>query len=422
MLTETQIKKTKPKSKMVRLKDTAGLAIEIRPTGAKVFTKEYRFDGRHRKDTLGEFPEVSLAGARARALEINAAVKRGEDPRANDLRHIQKVRLLQAKVAEEEAAKEAVVPHERRFDVVAEAFIDKRALEGVAQSTLDKLNWNLGSLARGKFKGRDIGSIKPPEILGLIEAIQAEDKIEKAKDIHRKLSQVFDYAIGLGLVEWNPAQMTKRAVVRRKGGRHPGLTEAKDVGALMRAIRLYPDGSGQNTRAALLLSAYCFLRSNELRGAVWSEIDFEKATWSVPAERMKGHKGIHIVPLARQPLEILKALREWEGEDVDPDAYIFPMSFRGDRYMSEATLNAGLRRLGYNTRTQHCHHGFRTTFSTNMNEQGWNRDWIERQLCHTDKDDVRMAYNKALYLEGRSKMMQAYADWLDKVELENQKA
>lgn len=418
MLTETQIKKTKPESKMIRLKDAAGLAVEIRPSGAKVFTKEYRFNGRHRKDTLGEFPEVSLPGARARALEINAAVKRGEDPRENDLRHIQKVRLQQAKAEEEAAAEAAVVPHERRFDVVAEAFIEKRALEGIAQSTLDKLNWNLGGLAKGQFRGRDIGSIKPPEMLALIGAIQAEDKIEKAKDIHRKLAQVFDYAIGLGLIEWNPAQMTKRAVVRRKGGRHPGLTEAKDVGALMRAIRLYPDGSGQNTRAALLLSAYCFLRSNELRGARWSEIDFEEATWSIPQERMKGHKGIHVVPLSTQALAILEALRGWEGDDIEPDSLVFPMSHRGDRYMSEATLNAALRRLGYDTRKEHCHHGFRTTFSTNMNEQGWNRDWIERQLCHTDKDDVRMAYNKALYLKDRRVMMQAYADWLDRVEAE----
>jgi integrase len=413
MLTETLLKKAKPESKPVRMKDTAGLYVQIRPSGAKVFIKEYRFDGCHRKDKLGEFPEVSLLEARARVLAINAAVKQGLDPREDDPRHRNKARLQQVKEVQE--VEEATVPNERRFDVVAEAFIKKRSREGIAQSTLDKLNWNLGSLARGDLRGRDIGSIKPPEVLAIIEAIQEQDKIEKAKDIHRKLSQVFDYAIGLGLVEWNPAQMTKRAVVRRKGGRHPGLTEAKDVGALMRAIRLYPDGAGQNTRAALLLSAYCFLRSTELRGAYWSEIDLEEATWSVPASRMKGHLGVHVVPLPRQAVEILASLRGWSINDDSPDSLVFPMPKYPDRYMSEATLNSALRRLDYNTRTQHCHHGFRTTFSTNMNEKGWNRDWIEGQLGHQDKNSVRTAYNKALYLPGRRKMMQAYADWLDEV-------
>ncbi len=412
MLTETLIKKTKPEPRRLKLQDGFGLAVEVRPSGSKVFIKEYRFDGQRRKDTLGEFPATTLADARARTLEINAALKRGEDPRESDLRHVNKARLQQA---QEVAATEVIeVPHERRFDVVAEAFIQKRALEGIADSTLLKLRWNLGSLAEGLFKGRDVGAIKPPEILALIGEIQAEDKIEKAKDIHRKLAQVFDYAVGLGLIEWNPAQMVRRAVVQRKGGRHPGLTEESDVGALMRAIRLYPDGSGQNTRAALLLSAYCFLRSTELRGARWGEINFEEATWSVPKERMKGHAGVHIVPLSRQALAIFEALHGWSPQSGQ-DALIFPMSTNADRYLSEATLNAALRRLGYDTRKDHCHHGFRTTFSTNMNEQGWNRDWIERQLGHTDKDDVRSAYNKARYIEGRRKMMQAYADWLDKV-------
>lgn len=405
-ITETQIKSAEPADKMFKMIDGQGLSVQVRPNGNKVFVKEYRFCGERRSMTLGEFPEIKLAVARLRAAEINTKVKAGEDPRAARLRALELVK------AEIDPSNQEV-PVQRRFHVIAEAFIRKRAQEGIAQSTLDKLNWNLGSLAKGLFRGRDIGSIKPPEVLAVIEAMQAEDKIEKAKDIHRKLSQVFDYAIGLGLVEWNPAQMTKRAVVRRKGGHHPGLTEARDVGALMRAIRLYPDGAGQNTRAALLLSAYCFLRSTELRGARWSEIDFEAATWSVPKDRMKGHKGVHIVPLSRQAVSILEGLNNWRMDDEGPGDLLFPMSTDPTRYMSDATLNSALRRLGYDTRKEHCHHGFRTTFSTNMNEQGWNRDWIERQLGHTDKDDVRTAYNKALYLDGRREMMQAYADWLD---------
>jgi len=273
------------------------------------------------------------------------------------------------------------------------------------------LNWNLGSLANGVLHGRDIGSIKPPEILALVEGVQEEGKIEKAKDIHRKLGQMFDYSIALGLVEWSPARMVTRAVVKKKGGEHPGLTSARDVGGLMRSIRLYPDTAGQQTRAALLLSAYTFLRSRELRGARWSEIDLDLELWTVPKDRMKGQVGDHLVPLSRQAKGILEAMALCRGDND----LVFPMPRYPDRYMSENTLNSALRRLGYDTRKEHCHHGFRTTFSTTMNEQGWNRDWIERQLAHTSKDEVRAAYNKALYLDGRKEMMQAYADWLDDV-------
>ncbi len=413
-LTESAIEKAEPTRKTYRLPDGLGLTLEVRPSGAKVFTRFYRFGGRQQQITLGEFPKVRLAEARERSGELTAKIKAGEDPRADDAAYIAKQNRKQGTPNPQLAP----VEEERRFETVVRKFIHKRTQEGIAASTLDKLNWNLGRVARDDFNGRDIGSIKPPEILALIERFQEQDKIEKAKDIHRKLAQVFDYAIGLGLVEWNPAKMTTRAVVKRKGGRHPGLTKPKDVGALMRAIRLYPDGAGQNTRAALTLSAYCFLRSNELRGARWGEIDFEKALWTVPAGRMKGHMGDHIVPLARQPLEILGLLNADTGTGIgigDPEALLFPMPSKPGRYMSEMTLNSALRRLGYNTRTEHCHHGFRTTFSTNMNEQGWNRDWIEAQLAHVDKDGVRSAYNKAVYLEGRREMMQAYANWLDDV-------
>ena len=410
-LTETEIKKIIPGPKPFAVKDMAGLVLDVRPTGRKVFVKAYRFHGKQRKDTLGEFPALTLRAARASALEINAWIKDGIDPRDYSSRFREKERLRQEKLARE--AEEAPVPIEDRFETLARKFIDKRAQEGIADSTLNKLNWNLGGVATDFFKGRDIASIKPPEILKLIEDIQAEDKIEKAKDIHRKLSQVFDYAIALGMVEWNPAKMVTRAVVKKKAGHLPGVTDPRDVGVLMRAIRLYPDGAGQNTRAALVLSAYNFLRSNELRGARWKEIDLTNAIWTVPSERMKGHKGDHLVPLSRQSMTVLEGMRAWVGDD--PEAFLFPMSGKTGRYMSENTLNNALRILDYDTRTQHCHHGFRTTFSTNMNEQGWNRDWIERQLAHLDKDDVRTAYNKALYMEGRREMMQAYSDWLDKM-------
>jgi integrase len=402
-LTESQIKKAEPRDKMYKLSDGRGLVVQVRKSGAKVFVKEYRFNGQRTGVTLGEFPGMKLAVARHEAERVAEQVRQGINPRDDGAIRESPTR------AKPKPGASAPVPEERRVEVLAAKFIRKRMEEGVAEATLSKLNWNLGGLANGVLRGRDIASIKPPEILALIEEVQAEGKIEKAKDIHRKLGQLFDYAIALGLVEWNPAQMVRRAVVQKKGGEHPGLTNPRDVGGLMRAIRLYPATSGQQTRAALLLSAYTFLRSRELRGARWPEIDFDAALWTVPRDRMKGKVGDHLVPLSRQALDIFKALHLTRGDND----LVFPMPSYPDRYMSENTLNAALRRLGYDTRKDHSHHGFRTTFSTNMNEQGWNRDWIERQLAHTSKDDVRASYNKALYLDGRTEMMQHYADWLD---------
>jgi len=402
-LTEAQIKKAEPGDKLYKLADGRGLFLQVRTSGAKVFVKEYRFNGKRGSLTLGEFPELKLAIARTKAERVNLQVRSGEDPRQSGA-----IRRDPIPAAD---AEEAPVPEERRVEVVAAAFIRKRMKEGIAEATLNKLNWNLGSLAGGALYGRDIASIKPPEVLALVEKVQEEGKVEKAKDIHRKLGQLFDYAIALGLVEWNPARMVTRAVIKTKGGEHPGLTCPSDVGGLMRAIRLYPDTAGQETRAALLLSAYTFLRSRELRGARWEEIDLDLGLWTVPKERMKGQDGDHLVPLSRQAKRILEALSMCRGDND----LVFPMLRYPDRYMSENTLNAALRRLGYDTRKEHCHHGFRTTFSTNMNEQGWNRDWIERQLAHSSKDNVRAAYNKALYLGGRTEMMQGYADWLDAV-------
>lgn len=406
MLTENKIRTAKPGPKTYRLADGLGLACEIRPNGKKVFVKQYRFGGKGKTETVGAYPDVSLSRARARTREINETLKEGGNP-ADTARNAR-----QAPAAPESEAVE--VAEEDRFEVIVNKFLVKRQAEGAAQATMNKLHWNLGGVAAKRFKGRDIAEIEPPEILKLVEEVQATGKLEKAKDVHRKLGQLFDYAIGLGKVKWNPARMINRAVVKKPGGKHPGLTDPKAVGGLMRACRGYT-GSAE-TRAGLMLSAYTVLRSTELRGARWREIDFDAALWTVPAERVKGNYGDHLVPLSRQAFEILQGHFEWTGGEEDLDSFIFPCPGYYNRYMSNSTLNAALRRLGYDTRREHCQHGFRTTFSTNMNEQDWNRDWVERQLCHIDRDEVRSAYNKAKYLEGRRKLMQSYADWLDEME------
>lgn len=395
VLTETQIKQAKPGTKPYKLTDGQGLSVEVRPTGAKVFIKGYRYAGQRRSESLGAYPQVKLAGARLAAADINEKIKKGEDPRAG------LPRRAKAPVPVE-------VPEERRWDNLCDKFIAKRVAEGIAEATEKKLRWNLGATCQ-EFAQRDVATIKGPEVLALIERVQEIGKFDKAKDMHRKITQVMDYAVARGLMEHNPAYSVRRAIVNRKGGKHPGLVAPLDVGALMRAIKGFHGEA--TTRAGLLLSAYTFLRSSEIRPARWGEIDRDEKLWTVPPERMKGHYGEHLVPLSDQAMAVLEWLHPWTGGKAED--YIFPCSFDRSRYMSNATMNAALRRLGYNTRTEHCQHGFRTTFSTNMNEMGWNRDWIERQLCHVDRDEVRSVYNKALYLEDRKVMMQAYSDWLE---------
>ena len=195
-------------------------------------------------------------------------------------------------------------------------------------------------------------------------------------------------------------------MVKRRRGEFAGLTDPKAVGQLMRCIHAYRERHWL-VGSALLLSAYLFPRSSELRGMRWDELDFEQALWEVPGERMK-MKRDHVVPLPTQALAVLEEIRSIDlGSQL-----VFPSPRDPRRTLSEMTFNAALRRLGYGSNI-HVHHGFRTTASTNLNEMGWNSDWIERQLAHVPANKVRSSYNKAEYLEGRRTMMQQYATWLD---------
>jgi len=208
------------------------------------------------------------------------------------------------------------------------------------------------------------------------------------------------------MIGHDPAAITIDAMVKRRWGEFSGITHPRDVGPLMRAIRNYKEDN-RFVGSALLLSAYLFPRNSELREMKWSEIDWSRKIWEIPGERMK-MKRDHLVPLPRQAVDILTNVREW---DVG-SSLVFPSPRDAKRMVSDMTFNSALRRLGYNNDT-HVHHGFRTTASTNLNELGWNADWIERQLAHVSANKVRSSYNKAEYIGGRTEMMQFYADWLD---------
>ncbi|MGH6885504.1 MAG: tyrosine-type recombinase/integrase, partial [Geminicoccales bacterium] len=239
----------------------------------------------------------------------------------------------------------------------------------------------------------------------VLRRIEARGAIDTAHRVLQNCGQVFRFAVATGRAVRDPAADLRGALVTVRGSHFASITEPKAIGALLRAI-----GGYQGThivRCALRLAPLTFVRPGELRAAEWPEFDLDAAEWRIPAERMK-MRAIHLVPLSAQAVGILRELRPLTGTG----RYVFPGERTPTRPMSENTVNAALRRLGY-SKDEMTGHGFRSMASTLLNEQGWHRDAIERQLAHGERDAVRAAYNYAEHLPERRRMMQAWADYLD---------
>jgi integrase len=391
-LTDSQIRSFRASEKRFRCSDGGGLFLEVLPSGKKVFRLAYRVAGNQRTKLVGDYPRTSLADARLKAsafkLELNSddpdIVKQATRPR-------QTTRTKKRKTA--------------TWEDVANGYLLMRQQSNPAPRTLTKLNRQIGVtiLALGN---RLLPEITAEDVLDVVNPIAASGRVETAHEIRTRFSQVFRYAAARGLVTHDPAAFTIDAMVQRRRGEFSGITDPKEVGELLVAIQVYRE-TNPIVGAALLLSAYLFPRNTELRGMRWDEIDWDGARWDVPGRRMKMNRD-HIVPLPSQAIELLRLLQQYDfGSEL-----VLPSPRDPKRMVSEMTFNAALRRMGYKS-DQHVHHGFRTTASTNLNEMGWNYDWIERQLAHVPKNKVRSSYNKAQYLGGRTEMMQAYADWMD---------
>ena len=360
------------------------------PSGKKVFRLAYRSNGKQRTAVIGEYPTVRLADARLRAAELKRSLRDGVDPKQAEKA------AVDAESEEQTAA---------LWRDIAQDYLMLRQRSGAAPRTMAKLDRQIGVTIR-KLGTRPIDQISAQDVLAVVNPIAERGQVENAHEIRSRFSQVFRYAAARGLIDSDPAALTLGAMVKRRRGEFAGITDPKKAGKLMVAIREY------RTRhfvvgSALLLSAYLFARNTELRGMRWNEINWERNLWEVPSARMK-MKRDHLVPLPAQALLVLRELLEIDfGSPL-----VFPSPRDPNRMLSEMTFNTALRRMGY-TPNVHVHHGFRTTASTNLNELGWNADWIERQLAHIPTNKVRSSYNKAEYLEGRIEMMQSYADWLD---------
>lgn len=376
-------------TKRYKMGDSRGLYLEVAPNGGKWWRLKYRIDGKEKRLSLGVYPDVGLKEARNRREKLRQQIAEGIDP--SELRK-----------AEKEVASD-----KNCFETIAREWHTKFS----ANWTEDHAARTLTRIQNDAFPWigkRNIKDITAPDLLTILRRVENRGALETAHRINQICGQIFRYAIATGRAERDPSGDLKGALPPTKKKHHASIIEPKKIGELMRAINGYSGSFVTST--ALKLSPLLFVRPGELRQAEWSEIDLEIAEWRIPPEKMK-MRVLHIVPLSTQAIDLLKEMQPLTGRHK----YVFPSTRTVTRPMSNNTINAALRRLGY-SKEEMTAHGFRSMASTVLNEQGWNRDAIERQLAHSERDGVRAAYNYAQYLPERTKMMQAWGDYLDALE------
>lgn len=392
-LTDTLLRGIKTTGKVKKHSDGGGLYLYVSATGGKLWRLDYRFDGKRKTLSLGAYPAVSLKDARQKREDAKELIAKGIDPGV----HKKAVKLaIQAENA-------------NSYEVVAREWIAQQS-SCWTESNATKVLARQANYIFPLLGSRPISKITAPELLAALRKIEAKGVNYAARRTLQNCGQIFRYAIATGRAERDIAADLRGALTPVKTTSFATITEPKAIGALLRDIDEYP---GEIVRAALKMAPYVFVRPGELRKAEWTEFDFDNAEWRIPAARMKMRQ-VHIVPLARQVINILNELRPYAGTSK----YLFPSLRANSAPISDVTLLAGLRRLGYGKGDMTIH-GFRAMASTLLNEQGYNRDWIERQLAHGERNSVRAAYNYAEHLPERRKMMQEWADYLD--ELRNAK-
>lgn len=387
-LTETAIRNAKPQAKPRKLSDGGGMYLLLTPKGGRWWRLDFRFGGRRKTLSLGTYPEIGLRDARERRAEARRLLARGFDP--GTLR---------------KAAKQAQTDAQGNgFEAVAREWFGKQAprwVKGHADTVIGRLERDVFP----QIGARPIGEVTASELLAVLRRIESRGALEVAHRALQVCGQVFRYAVATGRAQSDPTGALRGALPPAQEKHHASITDPAKVGDLLRAIEGY-DGYFA-TKCALKLAPILFARPGELRAAEWAEIDLDKAEWRISATRMK-MRTQHIVPLSTQAVAILRELHRATGEGK----YLFPSVRTAARPMSNNTINAALRRLGYG-KDEMTGHGFRSMASTILNEQGWNRDVIERQLAHAERDGVRAAYNYAEHLPERRKLMQHWADFLD---------
>jgi integrase len=386
-----KIRRSKAGERPYRLSDGRGLSLLVTTAGGKSWRWKYRYEGVEKLMVLGSYPDVPLALARERHAEARRLLATGVDPMAQ---------RKAAKTAEKLAS-------ESSFRSIAGLWFDHWKAQKSAQhvdATRRRMEANIFPL----LGARPITEIEAPQLVAVVKAIEARGAGDLAKRAMQNVGQIFRFAIAHGYAKRNPASEIRPAdVLRPTHKTNLARIDAKELPALLRAIEVYQ--GTHVTRLALKLMALTFVRTSELIGAKWTEFDLEAARWDIPATRMK-MRDPHIVPLAAQAIEVLEMLRSLTGESE----WLFPGDRSESKPMSNNTILGALRRMGYKGRM--TGHGFRGLASTILHEQGYAHDHIEVQLAHAPRNAVSAAYNHALYLEPRAKMMQDWADFLERTQ------
>lgn len=385
-LNARQVDGAKPREKAYKLADGAGLYLEVVPSGARYWRLKYRFNGKEKRLAFGVYPTVSLAQARALRDEAKKKLADGIDP----------------SVAKKEEKLVRDMQINNTFQFVALEWHSSKASRwsvGYASDILEAFNKDVFPYIGQK----PIADIKSLELLNVLRRMEDRGATEKAKKVRQRCGEVFRYAIVTGRAEYNPAPDLTCAMRGHESTHYPFLS-VDELPDFFNALSGYT-GSPLVVLAARLL-IITGVRTGELRAALWSEFNLDKAIWEIPAQRMKMRRP-HIVPLSIQAIAILKTLQVMTGN--------YPLVFPGrndpNKCMSEASINQVFKRIGYTGRV--TGHGFRHTMSTILHEQGFNSAWIETQLAHIDKNAIRGTYNHAQYLDGRKEMMQWYADYIE---------
>ena len=391
-LNDRQIKNAKPAEtgKKTKLFDGGGLYLEVTPAGGKVFRLQYRIDGKEKTLTIGKYPTVSLAEARQAAENARRLLVSGQDP-------------SEAKQQEKRERQAAAL---NTFEAIARRWHSDNLIrwkENHAARVLRYFETDVFPV----IGAMSIQEIRVSDIKVVLDGVMARGVNNTAEKIREWTGAIFDYAVMLEIVETNPAYSLRKYIPAKQTDHRPALPREELTEFFRRLI--LAEIEPQN-RIALILNMLTFLRSTELRGGQWNEIDFDAAIWTVPAQRMKHEKTApkppHAVPLADWTLELLAELKEITGNTP----FLFPSRTKTDGFISDATISRIIERMGYKGRV--TPHGFRSLASSVLNEQGFNPDAIERQLAHIENNKIRAAYNRADYLNERKEFMQWYSDFL----------
>jgi integrase len=390
-LTDFAIKRARPGAKIIKLSDGGGLQLWMTPDGAKRWRLAYRFGAVQKALAIGVYPGVGLKDARDAREAARKTLAHGQDPS-----QIKKA----AKTAQ-------IEDRSNTFATVARELADKKRRDKKAAATLRKFEWFM-SFALPILGSRPIDEISAREVLVVLKEVEARGIHETARKLRTAIGDVFRYAIATARAQNDPTTALRGALVTPTVTPRAAIVTPSAYGGLLRAIEDYQ--GAVETKAALELLALTFVRPGELRAAEWAEFDLQAALWEIPKGRMKMRRA-HRVPLAPRVVGLLADLRKLTGQG----RLVFPSVRSIDRCMSENTLNAALRRMGFQN-DEMTSHGFRASASSMLNESGlWNPDAIERQLAHVENDSIRRAYARAEFWDERVRMMKWWADRCDEM-------